>query len=93
MRFGQVDAPWLRSQDEGRWLPRPAWLKRLHRFLQVWVWGLHLNCSGTGSPIVLVYNGAGGFSVEWALMQPAIAKRTRVCTYDRAGYAWSNARR
>jgi hypothetical protein len=54
---------------------------------------LHWNCSGTGSPTLLIKNGGDGFSVEWALVQPAIAKRTRVCTYDGAGYAWSDARR
>src|SRR5262245_17539919 len=51
---------------------------------------LHLNCSGTGSPSVIVENGGGGFSVEWALVQPQIAKFTRICAYDRAGYAWSD---
>jgi pimeloyl-ACP methyl ester carboxylesterase len=50
---------------------------------------LHLNCTGSGSPTVIVENGGGSFSVEWALVQPEIAKHTRICTYDRAGYAWS----
>jgi pimeloyl-ACP methyl ester carboxylesterase len=51
---------------------------------------LHLNCAGSGSPTMIVENGGGGFSVEWALVQPAVAKFTRICTYDRAGYAWSD---
>ena len=51
---------------------------------------LHLNCTGSGSPTVIVENGGGGFSVEWGLVQPAVAKQTRICTYDRAGYAWSD---
>jgi pimeloyl-ACP methyl ester carboxylesterase len=51
---------------------------------------LHLHASGTGSPAVIVENGAGGFSVEWALVQPAVAKFTTIGTYDRAGYAWSD---
>lgn len=51
---------------------------------------LHLHCTGTGSPAVVIENGGGAFSVEWALVQPEIAKQTRVCTYDRAGYAWSD---
>ena len=51
---------------------------------------LHLNCTGTGSPTVIVENGSGAFSIEWALVQPAISKIARVCTYDRAGYAWSD---
>jgi pimeloyl-ACP methyl ester carboxylesterase len=51
---------------------------------------LHLNCTGSGSPTVLVENGGGSFSIEWALVQPAVAAFTRICTYDRAGYAWSD---
>jgi len=51
---------------------------------------LHLYCVGNGSPTVIVENGGGGSSVEWALVQPQIAKTTRICTYDRAGYGWSD---
>jgi hypothetical protein len=51
---------------------------------------LHLNCTGSGSPAVIVENGGGGFSMEWAVAQPEVAKQTRICTYDRAGYAWSD---
>ena len=51
---------------------------------------LHLVCSGTGNPTVILESGAGEFSFDWALAQPAIAKTTRVCAYDRAGYAWSD---
>lgn len=51
---------------------------------------LHLNCTGNGSPSVIIENGGGAFSVDWALIQPAISRLTRICTYDRAGYAWSD---
>src|SRR5688572_23495044 len=51
---------------------------------------LHLNCTGDGSPAVVVENGGGAFSVDWALIQPAISRLTRICTYDRAGHAWSD---
>jgi pimeloyl-ACP methyl ester carboxylesterase len=51
---------------------------------------LHVNCAGTASPTVIIENGGGGFSVEWALVQPAVAEFARICTYDRAGYAWSD---
>jgi pimeloyl-ACP methyl ester carboxylesterase len=47
---------------------------------------LHLNCAGSGSPAVFVI---GGFSFDWALVQPAVASFTRVCTYDASGNAWS----
>jgi len=51
---------------------------------------LHQICSGTGSPVVAIENGAGSFSVEWDRVQMEVAKFTEVCSYDRAGYAWSD---
>lgn len=51
---------------------------------------LHLNCAGTGSPTVVFDSGLGGSSLDWALVQPAVATFTRACSYDRAGYAWSD---
>jgi pimeloyl-ACP methyl ester carboxylesterase len=50
---------------------------------------LNLNCSGTGSPRVILESGAGMSSIGWIMIQPEIAKFTRVCSYDRAGYGWS----
>lgn len=35
-------------------------------------------------------SGLGGFSTDWALVQPEVSKFTRFCSYDRAGYAWSD---
>jgi pimeloyl-ACP methyl ester carboxylesterase len=52
---------------------------------------LHLHCTGSGSPVVIVENGGGGFSIDFALVQPQVAKVTQICTYDRAGCAWSEA--
>jgi pimeloyl-ACP methyl ester carboxylesterase len=52
---------------------------------------LHLDCAGSGTPAVIVENGSSGFSIEWALVQPEVAKFTQICTYDRAGHAWSDA--
>jgi pimeloyl-ACP methyl ester carboxylesterase len=33
----------------------------------------------------------GAFSIDWALVQPQIAAITKICTYDVAGTAWSDA--
>lgn len=51
---------------------------------------LHIHCTGTGSPTVIVENGGAAFSFDWALVQPEVQRFTRICTYDRAGYAWSD---
>jgi pimeloyl-ACP methyl ester carboxylesterase len=50
---------------------------------------LNLNCSGQGSPRVILDTGLGVPSVEWKFVQPEVAKFARVCSYDRAGYGWS----
>ncbi len=52
---------------------------------------VHLYCTGTGSPTVIVVGGA--FSFDWGLVQPEVAKWTRICTYDPSGTAWSDAPR
>lgn len=51
---------------------------------------LHLNCQGKGEPLVLLESGLSGWSQDWALVQPRLARYTTVCSYDRAGYAWSD---
>lgn len=53
---------------------------------------LHINCIGTGSPVVIIEAGLGDWSTSWgAFVQPVVAQTTRVCTYDRAGMGWSEA--
>jgi pimeloyl-ACP methyl ester carboxylesterase len=39
---------------------------------------------------VVVENGLGDFSFDWALVERRVAEFARICTYDRAGYAWSD---
>ena len=51
---------------------------------------LHLYCTGKGTPVVVLMAGGGAFSIDWALVQPKVAQNTRVCSYDRAGLAWSD---
>jgi len=52
---------------------------------------LHLNCTGSGSPTVVIESGWGDSSASWGWVQPEVAKTTRICTYDRAGMGWSEA--
>jgi pimeloyl-ACP methyl ester carboxylesterase len=52
---------------------------------------LHINCTGKGNVTIVMEAGAGDFSFDWSLVQPKVASFARVCTYDRAGYAWSEA--
>jgi pimeloyl-ACP methyl ester carboxylesterase len=50
---------------------------------------LHLNCTGSGSPTVVLEPGAGAMSSSLGLITPEVARTTRVCVYDRAGRGWS----
>ena len=52
---------------------------------------LHINCIGEGSPTVIFESGFGDSSTAWGLVQPEVGTVTRACSYDRAGYAWSEA--
>lgn len=50
---------------------------------------MHLYCTGEGAPSVILDSGIGSAALGWGLVQPEVAKVTRVCSYDRAGYGWS----
>ncbi|MCU1677504.1 MAG: alpha/beta hydrolase fold protein [Frankiales bacterium] len=50
---------------------------------------LHINCTGTGSPTVVLFNGLGETSPIWSRITTQVSRTTRVCTYDRAGQGWS----
>ena len=50
---------------------------------------LHLNCTGSGSPTVVLEPGGGAMSSNLGWITPGVARDTRVCVYDRAGRGWS----
>ncbi len=54
---------------------------------------LHARCDGSGWPPVIFEAGVAASSVSWSLVQPAVARETRTCSYDRAGLAWSDPSR
>jgi pimeloyl-ACP methyl ester carboxylesterase len=60
-------------------------------FVDVGGHSLHVVCAGAGAPTVLLESGIAASSLSWAIVQPAVAAFTRVCAYDRAGLAWSEA--
>ena len=51
---------------------------------------LHLECTGSRGPTVILEPGAGGSAASGKLIAPAVAGDTRVCVYDRAGRGWSD---
>lgn len=52
--------------------------------------GMRMDCVGSGSPTIVLDSGLGNDGLIWDPLQPVLAKTTRVCSYDRAGYGWSD---
>jgi pimeloyl-ACP methyl ester carboxylesterase len=53
---------------------------------------LHISCTGTGSPTVVLEPGLGEVSpMMSAWIAPDVATTARVCVYDRAGRGWSES--
>jgi pimeloyl-ACP methyl ester carboxylesterase len=72
------------SVDRGRY-PMPG------RMIDVGGHKLHINCTGTGGPTVVIEAGLGEPSTIMGWIAPAVATTTRVCVYDRAGRGWSES--
>ena len=52
--------------------------------------GLYVRCTGTGSPTVVMEGGDEDTSGSYAFAEPAVAKVTRTCVYDRANLGRSD---
>src|SRR5436309_10547116 len=61
----------------------------LGKLVDVGGYRVHLYCMGTGSPAVVIVGA--GFSFNWGLVQPEVAKFTQVCSYDHSGIGWSDS--
>ncbi len=62
----------------------------LGKLINIGGYRLHINRTGKGKPTVVLIAGSGDFSFDWSLVQPAVSRFSRVCSYDRAGLAWSD---
>lgn len=52
---------------------------------------LHIYCTGTESPTVVLEAPAAGLSAAWGEVQRRLSGTMRVCSYDRAGLGWSES--
>jgi pimeloyl-ACP methyl ester carboxylesterase len=75
---------WIASRRDLSATPPPG------RLIDVGGHRLHIWCSGTGTPAVILESGLGGPAVSWGFVQPEVARFTRVCSYDRAGLGYSD---
>jgi len=70
--------------------PADLMYARPGRLVDVGGFRINLRCYGTGSPTVIFDAGLGDWSPAWATVQPVIARRTRTCSFDRAGSGFSD---
>ena len=70
---------------ERREFPRPGGL------VSVGDHQLHIYCTGTESPTVVLEAPAAGLSAAWGEVQRRLSGTTRVCSYDRTGLGWSES--
>ncbi len=52
---------------------------------------LHVVSVGRGTPTIVLDSALAGSSLSWSEIQPRLAELTRVVSYDRAGFGWSDA--
>lgn len=79
------------AEDLGRFSPRGQMISVPLPGGEVRV---HLYCTGVakkGAPAVILIHGGGDNALVWSRVQPEVARATRVCSYDRPGYGWSEA--
>src|SRR5438105_15360633 len=51
---------------------------------------MHLVCMGKGFPTVVMESGAAEGFYSWWLVQNELKNDLRTCSYDRAGFGWSD---
>ena len=81
--LGMLAAGAIAKSNMAKQYPAPGQL------VDVGEYKMHIHCTGQGSPTVILEAGLGDFSLIWSQVQPEVARFTRVCSYDRAGYGWS----
>jgi pimeloyl-ACP methyl ester carboxylesterase len=75
---------WIATRNDLAANPPPG------RLVDVGGHQLHIWCTGSGAPAVILESGLGGSSADWGFVQPEVAAFTRVCSYDRAGLGYSD---
>lgn len=50
---------------------------------------MHVHCTGDGPVPLILISGLGGWSQDWSAVQPLLSRTHRTCSFDRAGYGWS----
>jgi pimeloyl-ACP methyl ester carboxylesterase len=51
---------------------------------------IHLYATGDGAPTVVLEAGGESWSLDWHFVQQEVSTFARACSYDRAGFGWSD---
>lgn len=84
--YARLESPQIRPEPERLALP-------IGKLINMGGYRFNLICQGEehkGIPTVILETGSGNPGISWVLVQREVAKFTRVCTYDRGGYGWSD---
>ena len=71
-----------------------AWLKKPRppgKLVNLGTHKLYATLKGEGSPTIILLPGMNAFSWGWWEIQDELAKTSKVLSYDRSGYSWSEA--
>ena len=63
------------------------------RLVDIGGYRVHLWCTGpsaSGRPTIVLSAGGGDFATDWSLVQVPLSDSTRVCSYDRPGFGFSD---
>jgi pimeloyl-ACP methyl ester carboxylesterase len=82
-------APSLSAAAAAQWATADAFAKP-HQLVDIGGRKMNLYCSGQGATTVVFDAPSGDAGWNWFRVQPAVAKHTRACVYDRAGLGFSD---
>lgn len=82
--LGGATYQWIATERDLNRTPPPG------RLVDIGTHKLHIWCSGSGTPAVILETGLGGSSADWGFVQPEVSVFTKVCSYDRAGMGYSD---
>ena len=63
---------------------------RAQRLVDIGGRRMNVYCTGSGSPTVVLDANESDDTSSWRFVQPLVAQHTRVCSYDRAGFGFSD---
>lgn len=84
LSIGGAAYQWLAGRSDAEHFPPPG------RLIDVDGVTMHLDCRGSGRPVIIMEAGLTTGSWSWGKVPAALGRTTEVCAYDRPGMGWSD---